>query len=212
MKELKKYSLDSSRVGNENPESQKFRMFQDDGDYGPVSLPEIEIWHSGHGSSSDSDSWSDPWGHIRVILGVEATQVLIPVQEAIPVEGSSSGGTNTGFTNAERKRISTVALKYLGINERDNIELIKQWLRDAGYDKPINSTAWCAVFVSMFFREAQIESRINTTRVADWRTWGKTNDQTASRRSRIFPQRKSCRHCDSCEFFWKFSDNSWQQW
>ena len=111
--------------------------------------------------------------HIRVILGVEATQVLIPVQEAIPVEGSSSGGTNTGFTSAERKRISTVALKYLGINERDNIELIKQWLRDAGYDKPINSTAWCAVFVSMFFREAQIESRINTTRVADWRTWGK---------------------------------------
>ena len=25
-------------------------------------------------------------GHIRVILGVEATQVLIPVQEAIPAE------------------------------------------------------------------------------------------------------------------------------
>ena len=62
MKELKKHSLDSSRVRSENPESQNFRMFQDDGDYGPVSLPEIEIWPSGHGSSSDSDSWSDPWG------------------------------------------------------------------------------------------------------------------------------------------------------
>ena len=62
MKELKKYSLDSSRVRSENSESQNFRMFQDDGDYGPVSLPEIEIWPSGHGSSSDSDSWSDPWG------------------------------------------------------------------------------------------------------------------------------------------------------
>ena len=58
MKELKKHSLDSSKVGSENPESQNFRMFQDDGDYGPVSLPEIEIWHSGHGCSSDSDSWN----------------------------------------------------------------------------------------------------------------------------------------------------------
>lgn len=58
MKELKKHSLDSSKVGSENPESQKFRMFQDDGDYGPVSLPEIEIRPSGHGSSSDSDSWN----------------------------------------------------------------------------------------------------------------------------------------------------------
>lgn len=58
MKELKKHSLDSSKVGSENPESQNFRMFQDDGDYGPVSLPEIEIWPSGHGSSSDSDSWN----------------------------------------------------------------------------------------------------------------------------------------------------------
>ena len=212
MKELKKHSLDSSRVRSENPESQNFRMFQDDGDYGPVSLPEIEIWHSGHGSSSDSDSWSDPLGAYPSDPWGGSDPGINPGTGGNTGGGSSSGGTNTGFTNAERKRISTVALKYLGINERDNIELIKQWLRDAGYDKPTNSTAWCAAFVSMFFREAQIEGRINTTRVADWRTWGKTNDQTASRRSRIFPKRKSCRHCDSCEFFWKFSDNSWQQW
>ena len=189
MKELKKYSLDSSRVRSENPESQNFRMFQDDGDYGPVSLPEIEIWPSGHGSSSDSDSWSDPWGSYPSDPWGGSDPGINPgtggntggggtggssTGGSHTGGGSSSGGTNTGFTSAERKRISTVALKYLGINERDNIELIKQWLRDAGYDdEPTNSTAWCAAFVSMVFREAQIEGRINTTRVADWRTWGK---------------------------------------
>ena len=189
MKELKKYSLDSSRVRSENPESQNFRMFQDDGDYGPVSLPEIEIWPSGHGSSSDSDSWSDPWGSYPSDPWGGSDPGINPgtggntgggstggscTGGSHTGGGSSSGGTNTGFTSAERKRISTVALKYLGINERDNIELIKQWLRDAGYDEPTNSTAWCAAFVSMVFREAQIEGRINTTWVADWKTWGKS--------------------------------------
>lgn len=58
MKELKKYSLDSSRVVSENHESKKFRMFQNEWGYGHGSLPEIEIRSSCHGSSSDSDSWN----------------------------------------------------------------------------------------------------------------------------------------------------------
>ena len=58
MKELKKYGLESSIGESENLESKKFRRSQNEWGYGHGSLPEIEIRPSGHGSSSDSDSWN----------------------------------------------------------------------------------------------------------------------------------------------------------
>ena len=188
MKELKKYSLDSSRVRSENPESQNFRMFQDDGDYGPVSLPEIEIWPSGHGSSSDSDSWSDPWGSYPSDPWGGSDPGINPgtggntgggvtggssTGGSHTGGGSSSGGTNTGFTSADRSHIYATARKYLGVNERDNIELIKQWLRNAGYSNPTNSTAWCAAFVYNVYNEAGIKGLIKITNVSGWETWAK---------------------------------------
>lgn len=126
MKELKKYSLDSSRVRSENPESQNFRMSQDDGYYGPFSLPEIEIWPSGHGSSSDSDSWSDPWGSYPSDPWGGSDPGINPGTGGNTGGGNTGGGStggiyhpgNGGTSNPypqTSKTISGTAILYQGI-------------------------------------------------------------------------------------------------
>ena len=73
-----------------------------------------------------------------------------------------------------RQTIVDVATKYIGRNETNDIELIKQWLRNAGYSNPTDNTAWCAAFVYNMFQEAGFEG-YKSAAVKGWETsYGKT--------------------------------------
>lgn len=85
--------------------------------------------------------------------------------------GGNTGGTangNSGSSNT-REQIVHAAAKYVGRNERDDIELIKTWLRTAGFSNPTNSTPWCAAFAYNMFQEAGYEG-YKSASVSQWKT------------------------------------------
>ena len=86
--------------------------------------------------------------------------------------GGSSGGGNSSNENASpnnKEQIRVTASKYIGRNETDDIELIKTWLRNAGYTNPDNSTPWCAAFAYNMFLEAGYEG-YKSASVREWRS------------------------------------------
>ena len=72
--------------------------------------------------------------------------------------GNAGGGTGGGGhwggsgSSVGREQIVSAATKYIGRNEVDDIELIKKWLRNAGFSNPTNSTPWCAAFAYNMFQ------------------------------------------------------------
>ena len=88
--------------------------------------------------------------------------------------GNAGGGTGGGGhwsgsgSSVGREQIVNAATKYMGRNETDDIELIKMWLRNAGFPNPTNSTPWCAAFAYNMFQEAGYEG-YKSASVKQWR-------------------------------------------
>lgn len=82
--------------------------------------------------------------------------------------GAGGGSHGGGNSSTGRLQIINTATKYLGRNETNDIELIKTWLRNAGYPNPTNSTAWCAAFAYNMFQEAGYEG-YKSSSVGQWR-------------------------------------------
>ena len=67
-----------------------------------------------------------------------------------------------------REHIIYVARQYLGINNRENSDLINSWLQAVGCSYP---DPWCAAFVSAVFNEADANGA-NSAAVYAWAIWG----------------------------------------
>ncbi|MGN0234211.1 MAG: CHAP domain-containing protein, partial [Bacteroidaceae bacterium] len=84
--------------------------------------------------------------------------------------GGNFGGGTGGSPGVPtgREYIAYIASQYIGRNETDDIDLIKSWLRNAGFSQPNNSTPWCAAFAYNMFQEAGYEG-YKSASVSQWK-------------------------------------------